>query len=181
MTRRQVPTRKLTLCLIGLLAASAFGCVNHEGQLAILMTSGSSSALALGAQQVNVEITSVDLWNSQNNTWTTVAGGSQMHELVGLADRVSPIALVNSLERGNYTQIRITFSPGNSSVVTEKGRRDPLRIDPLLVTVQALAAVVEDESVDVVLELDLAASLSLRGNGNWILRPVVRQVAGTRR
>lgn len=177
MTRRAAPMRKLTLCLIGLLAASAFGCITHEGQLAILMTTGSTSTLTLGVQQVNIEITSVDLWDSGNATWITVAGGSQVHELVGLAGRVSPIALVNSIERGNYTQIRITFSQINSSVVTDTGRRDPLRIDPLVVTVQALAAVVEEETADVILELDLSASLSRRGNGNWVLRPVVRQIA----
>jgi len=173
--------RKLTLCLIGLLAASAFGCVTHEGQLAILMTTASSSQLALGAQQVNVEITSVVLWDTESNAWITVAGGSQVHELIGLAGRASPIALVNSIERGNYTQIRITFSQDNSSVITDTGRRDPLRIDPLTVTVQALAAVVEDEASDVLLELDLSASLTLRNNGNWVLRPVVRQVGSTRR
>ena len=179
-TRRVVPTRKLTLCLIGLLAASALGCITHEGQLAILMTTGSNSALALGAQQVNVEITSVELWDAENRSWITVAGGSQVHELVGLGSRVSPIALVNSIERGNYTQIRITFSQGNSSVVTDTGRRDPLRIDPTGVTVQALAAVVEEEAADVVLELDLDSSLSRRNNGSWVLRPVVRQVASGR-
>lgn len=181
MTRRVVPMRKLTLCLIGLLAASAFGCITHEGQLAILMTSGSTSTLALGTQQVNVEITSVDLWNSANAAWITVAAGSQIHELVGLAGRVSPIALVNSIERGNYTQIRITFSQVNSSVVTDTGRRDPLRIDPQVITVQALAAVIEEETADVVLELDLTASLSRRGNGNWVLRPVIRQIASSQR
>ena len=171
--------RKLILCLIGLLAASACGCVTHEGQLTILMTSGSASTL--GAQQVNVEITSVDLWDAENNSWITVAGGSQIHELVGLAGRAGPIALVNSIERGNYTRVRITFSQGNSSVVTTAGRRDSLRIDPLAVTVQAIAAVVENQATNVVLELDLNASLSLRGNGNWVLRPVVRQVAASAR
>jgi len=173
--------RKLTLCLIGLLAASAFGCITHEGQLAILMTSGDDSTLTLSAQQVNIEITSVDLWDGTNSTWITVSGGSQVHELLGLSGRVSPIALINSIERGNYTQIRITFSQANSSVVTVTGRRDPLRIEPQVITVQALAAVVEDAAADVLLELDLAASLSLRSNGNWVLRPIVRQIASSGR
>jgi len=181
MTRRQVPMRILMPCLIGLLAASTLGCITHEGQLAILMTSGSGTTLTVGAQQVNVEITSVDLWDSDSNTWITVAGGSQVHELVGLAGRSSPIALVNSIKSGNYTQVRITFSQANSSVVTATGRRDPLHISPLATTVQALAAVVENAASDVFLELDLAASLSLRGNGNWVLRPVVRQVTSRSR
>jgi len=172
--------RKLILCLIGLLTATVVGCITHEGQLAILMTSDTTT-LSLSARQVNIEITSVDLWDNENTAWITVAGGSQVHELVGLDGRVSPIALVNSIERGNYTQVRITFSQDNSSVITDTGRHDPLRITPLTVTVQALAAVVENEAADVLLELDLGASLSLRGNGNWVLRPVVRQVASSRR
>ncbi len=173
--------RKLTLCLIGVLAASAIGCISHEGQLAILLTSGSTATLRTDAQQVNVEITSVDLWDNEDRVWITVAGGSQIHELIGLAGRASPIALLNSIERGNYTQIRITFSQANSSVITDTGRRDALRIDPSGVTVQALAAVVEDETANVVLELDLDSSLSRRNNGNWVLRPVVRQVASSDR
>ncbi len=171
--------RKLTLCLIGLLAVSTFGCITHEGQLTILMTNSSTSTFSLAAQQVNLEITSVDLWDSDNSTWITVAGGSQVHELVGLAGRVSPIALVNSIERGNYTQVRIVFSHTNSSVVTSTGRRDPLRIDPNSITVQAVASVVEDAASDVLLEMDLAASLTHRNNGNWVLRPVVRQITGS--
>jgi hypothetical protein len=172
--------RKLTLCLIGLFAASALGCISHEGQLAILMTSGTTNTVAASAKQVNVEITSVELWDSSNNAWVTVSGGSQVHELVGLSGRVSPIALVNSIERGNYTQVRVTFAEGNSSVVLDSGRREPLRIDPLTITVQGLAAVVEDASADMTLEFDLDSSLALRPSGVWQMRPVMRQVAGPR-
>ena len=136
---------------------------------------------SVSALQVKIGSTSVDLGDNENTAWITVDGGSQVHELVGLDGRVSPIALVNSIERGNYTQVRITFSQDNSSVITDTGRHDPLRITPLTVTVQALAAVVENEAADVLLELDLGASLSVRGNGNWVLRPVVRQVAASRR
>ena len=180
MTRRDTPLRKLTLCLIAMFALASFGCVSHEGQLAILMTSGPSAVSSPDARQVNVEITSVELWDTGSNAWVTVSAGSQIHELVGLSGRVSPIALVNSIDRGNYTQVRITFSPNSSSVVTDTGRRDDLRIDPRVVTVQALATVVEDASSDVVLELDLASSLSQRSTGSWILRPVVRQIASNR-
>jgi hypothetical protein len=173
--------RQLTLCLIALLAVTSFGCVSHEGQLAILMTSGATATTVTTARQVNVEITSVELWDTNNDTWVTVASGRQTHELVGLSGRVSPIALVNAIERGNYTQIRINFDSAGSSVVTDTGRRDNLRVDPSTVTVQALAAVVEDAAADVVLELDLGASLSQRTTGAWLLRPVVRQVAGSAR
>jgi hypothetical protein len=168
--------RKFTLCLIGMLAASALGCVTHEGPLAILMTSGPSASSSFSAKQINVEIIVVELWDSGSQTWVTVSGGSQVHELLGLEGRVSPIALVNSIERGNYTQVRVTFAEGNSSVVDANGRREPMRIEPTVITVQGLASVVEDATNNMTLELDLGVSLTERNSGLWTLRPVMRQI-----
>ncbi|NKB88789.1 MAG: DUF4382 domain-containing protein [Acidobacteria bacterium] len=168
--------RKLTLCLIGLFAVSALGCVDHEGQLAILMTSTTSTTVS--ASQVNLEITSVELWDAGSNTWVTVSGGSQVHELVGLNGRLTPIALVDAIDEGTYSRVRITFNEARSGVVLSSGRREPLRVEPTAITVQTIAPVVEDQAFNLTLELDLDASLAERPSGSWLIRPVVRQVGG---
>ena len=168
--------RKLaTLCMIGLLAVSALGCIDNEGQLAVLMTSN-ASAVTL-ASQVNLEITSVELWDNSNDTWVTVSGGSQVHEVIGLSGRLTPIALVDAINEGTYGQVRITFNEARSSVVLDTGRREPLQIEPTVITVQTIAPVIEDQAFNLTLELDVDASLSLRPSGTWLIRPVMRQIA----
>ena len=42
-------------------------------------------------------------------------------------------------------------------------------------TVPVAVTVVEETQVDVLLDIDLPASLTLKGNGTWVLRPVMRQ------
>jgi hypothetical protein len=171
--------RKLSLCIITLLALSSLGCITHEGQLAILLTSNADGAPA-GTSQVNVTVTAVELWDNENNVWLTVAAGAQTHELVGLGSRVAPIAFLDGIERGSYTRVRMTFDDTQSNVITETGRRDPMRFDPDAVVVQSVVTVVEDASSEALFEFDLNASLNRRGNGTWLMRPVVRQVGSAR-
>lgn len=163
------------LCLIGLIAASSLACVAHEGQLAILLTTSTADATVFGAQQVNLEVTSVEVWDSQERVFVNLAFGSQVYELVGLDGRTSLLALANELTEGNYSQVRLTFSQGRSSVVTTAGRRQPLSIEPTALTVPVAFRVVEDTESNVLLDIDLDASLALKANGTWVLRPVVRQ------
>lgn len=166
--------------LLGLLAASALGCIDHEGQLAVFLTD-TSRARNISARQVNVEVISVEIRDADNGTFTTLSRGAQVHELVGLGGRSSLLALAPELERGTFSEIRLTFSAGNSSVLDDRGRLVPLIIDPLTATVPAAFTVLEDASTDVLLDIDLDASLSLRNNGDWILRPVVRHTVGSNR
>ena len=163
------------LCLIGLLAAASFGCVAHEGQLAVFLTTTSSTTSALAAQQVNLEVTSVEIWDNEERVFVNLAAGSQVYELVGLDGRASVLALASQLTRGYYSQVRLTFSQSRSSVVTDAGRRQPLSIEPMTMTVPVAFQVVEDAESSLLLDIDLAASLALKGNGTWVLRPIIRQ------
>jgi len=167
----------LAICLVGLLAASATGCIQHEGQLAIFLTNAATnnSQLAVSARQVNIDVTAIEVLEPQDRAFVTLSRGSQMYELIGLSNRTSLLAVADALKEGNYREIRLTFSPGTSSVIDDRGRRHDLSIQPSQVSVPALFTVVEDGSTNVVLEIDLEASLDLRANGNWILRPVIRQ------
>ena len=62
-------------------------------------------------------------------------------------------------------------------MVLDTGRREPLQIEPTVITVQTIAPVIEDQAFNLTLELDVDASLSLRPSGSWLIRPVMRQIA----
>ncbi len=171
------------ICLIALLAASGLGCIQHEGQLALFLTSNSSLQIgqqgqtALDVRQVNLAVTSVEILVPEARAFLTLARGVQTYELIGLSDRSGLLALADALTLGTYTRVRITFSSNDSYIVDESGRQQPLNVDPLEIEVPALFDVVEDAATEVMFEIDLAASLAQKGNGSWILRPVVRQGA----
>lgn len=164
-------------CLLGLLSLSGLGCIAHEGQAALyLTTSVNTTGQALvAAQQVNVEITSVAALDADSGEYIVLAHGSQVYELIGLTGRSGMLALAGQLTEGDYTQIRLTFSDANSSVINDAGRRNPLLVEPQEVKVPVLMRIIEDTETDVVLDIDLSASLNLKNNGVWVLRPVVRQ------
>lgn len=165
-------------CLLGLLSVSGLGCIAHEGQAALFLTTtvgNFAGQPTLGVQQVNLEITSVAALDADSGNYIVLSHGAQVYELVGLAGRASLLALVSQLTEGDYSQVRLTFSDANSSVINDAGRRNPLTIEPREITVPVLMRVVEDFETNVVLDIDLPASLNLKGNGLWVLRPVVRQ------
>ncbi len=165
-------------CTIGLLAVSTLGCIRHEGQLALFLTSTDNTQQGvITAQQVNIDITSVEILEPQSGTFLSLSHGSQIHEVLGLVDRNSLLALADSLDEGSYQEVRLTLSAANSTVVDDRGRVQPLRVEPETITVPAFFTVIEDGSTNVILEIDLQASLKLRANGAWVLRPVIRQVA----
>lgn len=166
------------LCLIGLLAGGTLGCIDHEGQLAVFLTSDtttSDQAATAGAQQVNVEVTGVAIRDADSGRFLTLSLGAQVYELIGLSGRASLLALADSLDAGTYDAVRITFSTANSSVVNTAGRRNPLAIEPISITVPVLSNVVEDVQGSLTLTIALTASLTLKSNGTWVFRPVLFQ------
>ncbi len=170
--------RKLgtTIGLIGALTIFAAGCVQHRGQLAIFFTdSAGLQATTAAAQQVAVEVTQVDVLDARSGQFVTLFSGSVVHELLGLQLGGALLALGNELEEGDYTQIRIRFSEANSSVINLEGRRKDLRIETPEIVVPVLFPVVENQSIEVALDFDVDASVRLKANGEWVLRPVIRQ------
>ncbi len=165
-----------TICMIGLLALTGLGCVEHQGQLAVFMTSGSSltATVTTAAQQVTVEVIGVDVLDSESGNYVTLSAGSQLYEILGLDGNVHLLALANQLDEGTYQQVRVRFSEVNSTVINAGGRSQKLKIDPEVVTVAVPFNVQTDGSTEVTIALDVAQSLSQKANGSWVLRPVFR-------
>jgi len=168
-------------CLIALLAVAGSGCIQHEGQLTVFLTraqgqGGQNTQTAPGGiRQVNLGVTTVELLVPDKKAFVTLSRGLQTFELMGLGGRGGLLAIADSLTRGNYSQLRLTFSAADSFIVDERGRQQPLAVQPVTIAVPTLISIVEDASTEVNLEIDLNASLAQKGNGNWILRPVLRQ------
>lgn len=172
--------RKLapTVCLIGLLAVTGAACIQHEGELAVLLTSDTTTTqdgAVEGATQVNVEVTAVAVRDADSGEFVTLSSGSQVHELLSLEGRSSLLALANQLDEGTYSAVRLRFSEANSRVVTDAGRMTPLVIEPTLLTVPTVFRVIEDTQARVTLVLDITASVAQKANGTWVFRPVIRR------
>lgn len=164
-----------TICLVGLLALSGLGCVQHQGQLGVFLTGSSTgTAFASPPQQVTVEIIGVDVLDSESGNFVTLSAGSQLYEVLGLNGGQQLLALANELDEGTYQQVRVRFSEANSTVIGAGGRSQKLKIDPELVTVAMPFSVQTDGSTQVTIVLDVDQSLSQKGNGTWLLRPVLR-------
>lgn len=168
------------LSMIVLLAGASLGCIDRAGQLSLYLSGSSTlgdAAAATGAQQVNVEVIEVALRQADSGAFLTLAAGSQVYELIGLEGRLSLLALADDLEPGSYNAVRLTFAENNSSVVTDAGRKTQLSIEPSTVLVPVLAQVQDDAHSTVEIEFDVAASVTRKGNGSWVLRPVLRYSA----
>ncbi len=164
-----------TICMIGLLALSGLGCVEHQGQLGVFLTgSTTGTTFTTTAQQVTVEIIGVDVLDSDSGNFITLSAGSQLYEILGLDGNEQLLALANRLDEGTYQQIRVRFSEANSTVINAGGRSQKLKIDPESVTVAIPFNVQTDGSTHVTIAMDVGQSLSRTANGTWMLRPVLR-------
>ncbi len=164
------------LCLVALLAGASLGCINHQGQLTVYLTDSTGfddAQAALGIQQVNVEIVDVALRDADSRQFLTLAGGSRVYELIGLQSRLNVLALADALDVGTYDAVRITFAERNSSIVTAAGRKTPLVIEPVSIIVPVIVRIADSNQVAITLDFHATASISQKGNGTWVLRPVV--------
>jgi hypothetical protein len=173
--------RKLASAILAVaVALAAGGCIQHEGQLAAYLTydAPDSQQSMLGLQQVSVEVTQVDVQSAEDGAFRTIMRGSLSLELLRLgSDRWALLALGQGLEEGTYQAIRITFSSEGSSVINDAGRRHDLRIEPEQVIVPVHFQIVEDATSDVLLDFAVDASLALKANGNYVMRPVITQIS----
>ena len=164
----------LVLCLglLGGLSARACGDspVSPSGQanLTVLLTDD----LTDDVEQVNIYFTSVTA-KPVDGPVEELALELTEHpvDLLMLADEVTTLA-AGVVQLGDYEFIHINIDEGRSHIV-ENGIQKPLQVPSEEVKVLSRFTVDEGHQTSVTLDFDADESLVLRGNGEWLLRPVI--------
>lgn len=157
-----------------------------------LLTVGLTDAPACGFDQVNVTVSKVRVHQSSTASdtdagWTDIALATPRKiNLLNLTNGVLDRLGQTPLGVGRYTQVRLvlaensTLSPmANSVVVT--GSSTERAIDTPSATQSGIKInhtfdVAADSTVDLALDFDACKSIVTRGNGSYLLKPVVSAV-----
>ncbi len=156
------------------------------------LTVGLTDAPACGFDQVNVTVSKVRVHQSSSAGdndagWTDIAmPAARKINLLNLTNGVLDRLGQTQLGVGRYTQVRLvlaensTLSPmANSVVVTGSTTERPIDVPSGTqsgIKINHTFDVAADTSVDLALDFDACKSIVSRGNGSYLLKPVVSAV-----
>lgn len=198
MKARNFPT--LSLWLPGcLLLAVLAGCGNDGGGSSLGSLSVSlTDAPACGFDQVNVTVDKVRVHRSSSADpnaagWTTIAlVPPEKIDLLTLRDPTQSTLLLKSLgvtplEAGHYTQVRLVLVPNSPSaqdantVVLSTDPNDEIPLDTPSAVQSGIKLIHQftvnpGQRTDLLLDFDACKSIVKRGNGTFLLKPVIRVI-----
>jgi hypothetical protein len=146
-----------------------------QGQLKITMVDAPADY-----DQINIVVDRVEVHRSgsdSNSGWFVINNNSATYNLLTLRNGASVILGNNSLDAGSYTQIRLIIGTGSNIVVN--GVVYPLEIPSGEQTGIKLnhAFVIESGVLyELILDFNAEHSIVLTGNGQYMLKPVIRVV-----
>lgn len=170
--------------ILGLLFVSALfiiGCSDTtspesgKGELKITMIDAPA-----GYESVNIVVTKVEVHKADvdsSSGWVTINNNIATYDLLTLRNGASAILGNNSLDAGNYTQIRLIIGEGSNVVVD--GVSYPLEIPSGSQSGFKLNHQFQIESgllYELLLDFDAQHSIVLTGNGQYKLKPVIRVI-----
>jgi len=158
-------------CVLLLAACSSDGPTSPStGILAVQLTDGPTDLLA----EINVYITGLTVKHSDAPT-ERIADDIGLVDLLSLRDATQLLATVG-VEPGFYNHIHVEFDQDLSNVVElVTGMEMPLQIASEEIKVLGGFEVVEGGTTTILLDFDAEASIRQRGNGEWLLVPVIVQ------
>jgi hypothetical protein len=121
---------------------------------------------------VNIVITSVQILSGA--TWVTVRSDSTTYDLMLLRDGVVASLASGNVAVGTYSAVRLGI--GASSTVVEHGATYPLQIGMSFYQLGGNFSIAAGDTADVVLDFDVARSISSSGPGQYTLHPTIRIV-----
>lgn len=131
-----------------------------------------------GVDQVNVTFDRVEVQHSMAG-WTTVTSSVQTFDLLALQNGVTADLGLTSLSTGTYSQIRMHLTDAWLVIDEEpvdlfvpSGEQSGLKI-PHDFTIEP------GSQTDIVIDFDAGESVHQRGNGEWIMRPVLKVVGSS--
>lgn len=177
-SRNWVIGTALVAALLAALAILFLGCSNGGDS----PTSPSMGMLAVEMKDAPIqEVAEIDVYvvgltvKPVDGPVETIASDIGLIDLLELQTRTELLATVN-LEPGRYEYIRVDLDQDRSYVVElATGAQLPLQIASEEIKVQGGFEVFATDTTRLTLDFDAAQSLRLKGNGNWLLVPVIVQ------
>lgn len=146
-----------------------------QGQLKITMVDAPAAY-----DQVNIAVIRVEVHRAgsdSNSGWFTINNNSVTYDLLTLRNGASVVLGNNTLDAGQYTQIRLIIGAGSNIVVD--GIVYPLEIPSGEQTGVKLNHQFEIQPgllYELLLDFDAERSIVLTGNGQYKLKPVIRLI-----
>lgn len=181
---RSIKKRIVSLVLLlSFLAGSAFviSCTDSTspetglGELKLTMVDAPA-----GYDNVNIVVTRVEVHKTdadENSGWYIINDISATYDLLALRNGASDILGSAQLDAGHYSQIRLFI--GNGSNVVVDGITYPLGIpsgEQSGIKLNRAFEIQPDLLYELILDFDAGRSIVLTGNGQYILKPVIRVV-----
>jgi hypothetical protein len=174
------PRHLLILCLVAAAALFLAGCdddaTGPEAGTGTLHLTLVDAPVDFDDVTLDVRATSVHRADDDSlSGWHVVSTDSAVVHLLDLTNGVSALLADADLPAGNYDQIRMRLGDGNTVTVGDdtfdlrvpSGPRSGLKIHHEF-------EIVEGETYDAVIDIDVSRSVHRTGHGSYMMRPVVR-------
>jgi len=185
------PSRLLlvVLSLVWLVGCSTGNTMSGSGTMRVRMTDKPGpdhvDAVNLVVTEVSVRAEEGTVAGSDSDTvatsdeggWVILSSTAKTYDLLALQNGVFTTIGEGSLPAGTYTQIRLKLGAGSTIVVD--GTTYPLKVPSGMqsgLKLNGTFVVPAGGNTDVGLDFDASRSIHETGNGQWMLKPVVRVV-----
>jgi hypothetical protein len=163
-----------SIMIIGFMSLIASGCKkeNEYGDMTIKMTDAPGDYL-----QVNVDVEAVRVHYDDNIGWKSLNTQSGIYNLLDLQNNVTAVLATGThLPAGKITQLRLILG-GNNSVMLADSTVHSLKIpssEQSGIKINVDAVVPSNNHVIITLDYDADKSVNLEGNGDYIMKPVIK-------
>lgn len=171
---KSFPVLTLTLLIAAILfsGCGVSGSESSEGTLNVRLTDAPATyeAVYIDIQQVELNI-----GTEQEEQWQTISTGAMRLDLLKLNNGADTLLASVQLETGSYNQLRFILGDNNEVIVD--GESNSLTVPSggeSGYKVNLNAEVTEDTPVTKVIDFDVARSIAITGNGQYILNPVLK-------
>jgi hypothetical protein len=163
-----------SVLFVGLISVIAVGCKKEDeyGNMTVKMTDAPGDY-----HEVNVDVQTVQVHHSGNGTWTTLGTQSGIYNLLDLQHNVTALLATGThIPAGNVSQIRLILG-SNNTVMLNDSTIHPLKIpssEQSGIKINVNANIPPAGNVIVTLDYDADQSVNLEGNGDYIMKPVIK-------
>lgn len=172
-------TQKLILALLfaafALVSCKKDPSPEGQGSMRVHMTDAPGDF-----KEVNVEVVAVEIkYNDGDsvNGWITLPTNAGVYDLLTLRDSVTAlIASGTALDPGKVNQMRLILGTNNTVVIDSVGTF-PLTIpsgDKTGIKININQTIPIDQTLDITIDFDAAASVIKTGEGDYKLKPVIK-------
>lgn len=162
------------LLFIGFISIMATGCKKEDdyGNMTVKMTDAPGDY-----HEVNVDVQTVQVHYSGNGTWTTLNTQNGVYNLLDLQNNITTVlATGTQIPAGNVSQIRLILG-SNNTVMLNDSTIHALKIpssEQSGIKINVNANIPPAGTVTVTLDYDADQSVNLEGNGDYIMKPVIK-------